>query len=162
LGAAITAAYKSFILLKENDDSISVKDITLCYFKAYIQKMPYGLILSLWFISLILMMYKLPSLIHLNFVLLWILYIVSIEMLLFFQIVFIVYAQNDSIKYFDLFSKTLSIVHINLKMVILMVIFQIGWVAVTYIFPWMIVITVGLYIYINKIIFNKIKMRIVK
>lgn len=157
IGAAATAAYKSFITLKQNDNSISLKDITTCYFKTYIKKMPYGLILSTWFIFLILMLYKLPSLIHLNFVTFWIIYILSIEIFLFFQIVFIVYAQNDSIKYFQLITKTFYIIHVNFKIVILMVMLQVVLMGCIYLFPWMIIINVGLYFYLNIKIFNKIK-----
>ena len=157
VGAAATAAYKSFTTLKENDDSMSLKDITICYFKAYIKKMSYGLILFIWFILLILMMYKLPSLIHLNFVLLWILYLLIIEMFLFFQIVFIVYAQSDSIKYFDLITKTFYIVHINFKTVVLMTILQVAFMGVIYLFPWTIIISLGLYLYLNTMIFSNIR-----
>lgn len=158
IGAAITAAYKCFFTLKENGDSMLIKDITKCYFKTFIKKMPYTSILLIWFIAIIFMVIKLPSIIHLNFGILFIMFLLCFEFILFFQIVFIIYAKDDSIKYFDLIIKSFFTIHINLFTAILMVLIQAILFGVVYLLPITIVICVGLYIYLNTIIYsNKIK-----
>ena len=157
-GAAITAGYKAFLNLKDNDNSMLIKDITKCYFKAFIKKMPYTLILTIWFISIIVMAYKLPTLLRLNFVSLSILYLICFELILFFQIIFIIYAQQDDINYFDLIVKAFYTIHLNLKYVILMIILQAALFGIVYWFSWTIIICIGFYLYLNTEIYsNKIK-----
>jgi len=156
-GTAITAGYKAFVTLKSNDNSMEIKDLTKCYFKAFIKKMPYSLIITIWFIAVIIAIYKLPLLINLNFVALSIMYLICFEFILFFQIVFIIYAEKDAIKYADLIMKSLSTIHLNLKYVVLMCIIQVLLFGVVYLLPWTIIISIGFYLFLNtKIYCDKI------
>ena len=156
-GAAVTAGYKAFLILKNKDNSMEIKDITKCYFRAFIKKMPYSLILTIWFIAIIIAIYKLPLLIPLNFVALSILYLICFEFVLFFQIVFIIYAEKDRINYFDLIMKSVSTIHLKLKYVVLMSIIQVLLFGAVYFLPWTIIISIGFYLFLNtKIYCSKI------
>jgi hypothetical protein len=160
IGAAVTSAYKIFLNLANYDNSMSLKDMTKMYFKCFIRKILPTSVTTIWFIIIIYSCFRMLSLVKMNSIIMAVIFFLIFEMLLLFQIIFILYAEVDSVIYFDAIINSFLVVHKFLFYVIAMVLIQIVLMSLIIIFPWTLILMPGLSLFINTIIFkSKIKPR---
>lgn len=154
IGAAVTSGYKVFLDLKDYDYSMSLGLMTKIFLKCFIRKLLPTSITTVWFIIMIYSCYKLPALVKMNFILMPVVFLILFEMILLFQIIFIIYAQAEHIPYFDAISSSFLIAHKFLFYVIAMAVIQAGLMGFIFIFRWTIILMPGLSLFINMKIFK--------
>ena len=160
IGAAVTSAYKVFLSLPEYDNSMSLKDMLKKYFRYFIKKLLPTSTITLWFIVMIYSCYKMISLVRMNSIIMAVIFFLFFEMILLFQIIFIIHAEIENIKYFDAIINAFLVTHRFLFYVIAMVLIQVVLISLIFISPWTIILMPGLSIFINTKIFkSKIKPR---
>jgi hypothetical protein len=156
IGASITSGYSAFILLEENDRSISVLKLTLCYFKTMWKKCIKTTGVTLWFIITIYCGVVLYGKFNENIVILSMVIFAAIEMVL-LQTIFMIYAKYDKISYIDALLKSLYFNHRYLNKALPMVFIQLILIFLVFVSHWTIIVCIGLWIYINfRIGFAKI------
>lgn len=154
LGTSITAGYYVVKVLKEHHYSMSIKELTLRYFKEFVRKIVPTTIATLWFIMSVIAIFNIPNLINVNVVTLAVVIFFSIEISILFQIIFYIFAMNDRIKYLDATIKALILAH-RYVFIMLFVSFTAVVLAIGVgMFPWTIILAPGLQIYITQKIFS--------
>lgn len=154
IGAAVAASCNIFLLLPEKDFSMNIKELLKGYFRCYIKIIPQTMITTGWFIMIIYSVFKMMSLIKLGTFGLALVFLVVFELFLMFQIIFILYGEKKSTKYFDTIISAFSIVHRYLYLVALMAFLQLFFGVIVFLIPWTIVIMPGLSLFINVQIYR--------
>jgi hypothetical protein len=158
IGAAVTSAYKIFLNLASYDNSMSLKDITKMYFRCFIKKLLPTSVTTIWFVIMIYSCFRMLSLVKMNSIIMAIIFFLIFEVILLFQIIFIIHAEVERVIYFEAIISSFLVVHKFLFYVIAMVLIQIVLMGLIFIFPWTLILMPGLSLFTNTIIFkSKIK-----
>jgi hypothetical protein len=158
IGAAITSTCKIYLLLPQHDYSMSVRKITQEYLKYFLKRLAPTSLTTAWLLITGYTVYKSISFVNGNIFLISLIFLVVFELILFFQMIFIVFADFEKLMYFDAILNTFVIVHKHLLNILPIIVLQAAFIFITLVFPWTLIIIPGLSLFISvKIYSSKIK-----
>lgn len=161
LGTAIASGYRVLLMLPERENSMEISEIINIYFKCYVKRLVPTTLVTMSIMAIVASIIKVLSLISFNMIFLTMFFIAVMEVFLFLQVIYILLAENYSLKYFDSIRKTFYLTNYFLPWILLMMLIMIFCIFLILIFRWSIIIMPGLYLKVNLMIYDyKIKPKI--
>jgi len=154
-GSAITASYYVLIERKKKENSMSALNIVKVFIKGFIKNIGQTTLTTVWIIISLISIHTILKVFSLGYIIVGVALFLIIEVLIYMQVIFYIYAKEDKIKYLDGVMNGLFIAHKKLPIIILSVLIHGIFAIIIFWFNWMIIILIGLAFQINVILFDK-------
>jgi len=154
-GSAITASYYVLIERKKKENSMSALNIVKVFIKGFIKNIGQTTLTTVWIIISLISIHTILKVFSLGYIIMGVALFLIIEVLIYTQVIFYIYARADKLKYFNGVMNGIFIAHKKLPIIILSILIQVVFALIISRFNWMIIILIGLSFQINVILFDK-------
>ncbi|GAA0177835.1 YesL family protein [Clostridium sediminicola] len=155
IGVSLTAAYSCFEGIEKNDGSITVKNLSYLYFRSFVKKVIPATSITIWFLAMGYSIFRFIKLIDGNIYALALLIFITIECVMFFQVIFFYLSKGD-LTYIDTIIKSFSTANLKIDKMIILVLTMVLIILFVSFKAWVVILGVGFHVYINHNILSKV------